>query len=437
MQRNIKALPLVLLAAAVSCSRTDYNEAVEAVFHSKDPFIQQVVIPNIEKNRKSDYTLRFTDERGNPLAGLRIKGALRRHKFLFGACPPETPQALDPRCVAAWSSLFNYGVAQNALKWAHVEGEKGLRNFKRADEMADLCAKHGIVLEYHFLTGYHPDWLDELPDDEKACTQKEFALEAVERYKDKIRFFQVYNEDQHTHISRAEVYFDQSEFFIELVKKYPRVKFGVSDCWSLNGLAPPPDADEMKQKYPGISYIAIHGHKPRGLWASPKEMYKNFDKYLDSGIKIHVSEFGIMKGHIEGGYREGEWTEQNKAEYFVQARVVAFSHPAVEAFNHWTMGPGEGTWAANALLNDDCTPKPAYRALENLIKHKLTTSIGGITDEQGEYHFRGFHGQYEIIAENQAGNRASAVFDVDAENTQRNFVVEDAGNRTATLKVVD
>ncbi len=105
------------LATAVSCSKTQYDDAVEAVFKSKDPFIQQVVIPNIEKNRKSDFHLRFTDERGNALGNLKITGHLRRHKFLFGACPPETPETLDPRCVAAWSSLFNYGVAQNALKW--------------------------------------------------------------------------------------------------------------------------------------------------------------------------------------------------------------------------------------------------------------------------------------------------------------------------------
>ena len=138
---------------------------------------------------------------------------------------------------------------------------------------------------YHFLTGYHPDWLDELPDEEKEQRQKDFALEALNRYKDKIAFFQVYNEDQQTHISRAKVYFDQTEFFTGLVKKYPDVKFGVSDCWSLNDFTPPPDAEEVKKRYPGISYIAIHEHEPRRPLGKPqgyvqklRQVYRQRDK---------------------------------------------------------------------------------------------------------------------------------------------------------------
>ena len=93
------------------------------------------------------------------------------------------------------------------------------------------------------------------------------------------------------------------------------------------------DPKELKKRYPGISYLALHAHRPRRLWASPQDMYREFDKYLGSGIKLHLTEFGIDYGAIEGDYRRGEWTEGNKAEYFVQVWAVAFSHPAVEAFN--------------------------------------------------------------------------------------------------------
>ena len=87
-------------------------------------------------------------------------------------------------------------------------------------------------------------------------------------------------------------------------------------------------------------------------------MYSNFDKYINSGVKIHLTEFGVQTGPIEGGYRQGEWTEEKIAEYFVQVRAVAFSHPAVETFNQWGMGPEKNRWTGNGLLNDDYSPTP-------------------------------------------------------------------------------
>lgn len=119
-----------------------------------------------------------------------------------------------------------------------------------------------------------------------------FSQVMVQRYKDTIPFFQVYNEEWLKHIPRADVYFDQTEFFGELTKEFPKVKFGVSDCWSLDATNPIPDPETLKKRYPGISYLAVDAHKPRRLWPSPKQMYQNFDKYLGGGITIHLTEYG-------------------------------------------------------------------------------------------------------------------------------------------------
>ncbi len=423
-----------LLATAVLQAEIGYHPAVEAFFNSQDPFVKETVIPNIEKNRKSDFTLRFADGKGKILSNLKVSGRLERHQFLFGACPGESRADSDPRWVAAWSNLFNYGVAQNAMKWSSVERLPGVRDFDRVDRILDLATKHDVVLEYHFLTGYHPSWLSDLPDAEKAQHQKAFAREVVKRYKDKMAFFQVFNEDWQTHIARAKVYFDQTEFFAELVKEFPGVKFGVSDCWTMNDTTPIPDPDTVKKRYPGISYLALHGHKPRRQWISPQEMYRNFDKYLQSGLKLHITEFGIETGAIQSEYRKGDWTDENIAEYFVQVRTVAFSHPAVEAFNQWGMGPEKNRWTANLLLGDDYSPKPAYEALESLINHKLSTAIDGLTDAEGQYRFRGFHGRYEITVANKSGGKATATFTVYPQKTQCDFIVEKADGPGMTIK---
>ena len=46
-------------------------------------------------------------------------------------------------------------------------------------------------------------------------------------------------------------------------------------------------------------------------------------------------------------------------------------HAAVEAINHWDMGPGIRSQIDNAMLNEDLSRKPAYAALQELIQHKF------------------------------------------------------------------
>ena len=42
-----------------------------------------------------------------------------------------------------------------------------------------LCAEHGIEVEYHFLSGYHPDWIEEKSGEDRAALQRRHMLETV------------------------------------------------------------------------------------------------------------------------------------------------------------------------------------------------------------------------------------------------------------------
>lgn len=406
----------VLLAAAWMPARAGepprpLHPAVEAFQASADPFVRDAVLPAIERHRKANGVVEVVDEQGTPVRGVRVVGRLVRHRFLFGACPPERKEDLTPRFIERWSALVNFGVSQNALKWSNVERERGRPDFSRVDRMLDLCEAHGVTLEYHFLTGYHPDWLEGLPEEDRGACQQAFARAVVERYRGRIPYFQVYNEDWLAHVKRAKVWFDQTAFFRELVEAHPGVKFGVSDCWTLDATGPYPDPAEAKARYPGIAFVAAHSHRPRRLWPSPREMVANFDPYLGSGVMLHLSEYGIDSGTIEGSYRSGTWNEDLKAECFVQVFAVAFSHPAVEAINHWDMGPGVRSRTYNAMLEDDGSPKPCYLALHDLIHRVFATDVDAMTDAAGRVAFRGFQGRYEVVVE--AGRRRiPATFDL-------------------------
>lgn len=413
-------------ASGVASAEPPLHPAVEAFFASSDPVVRETVLPGIERHRRADAVLTVVDDAGRPVAGARVRGRLVRHRFLFGACPPERTEDLAPRFVERWAGLVNFGVTQNAFKWSTVERERGRPDFGRIDRLLDLCDARGVVLEYHFLTGYHPDWLAEVPEAERGPLQQAFAREIVARYRGRIRFFQVYNEDWLSHVKRARVFFDQTAFFRELAEANPDVKFGVSDCWTLDGTSPPPDPAEAKARYPGIAFIAAHAHRPRRLWPSPREMVANLDRYTGSGVMLHLSEYGIDSGEIEGTYRSGTWDEQRKAECFVQVFAVAFSHPAVEAINHWDMGPGVRSRTFNAMLEDDLAPKPCYTAVHDLIHRRFATAVDDVTDSAGRLAFRGFQGRYEVTAEAD-GRRQAAAFDLEPGGSAARIVMGGPG----------
>lgn len=159
----------------------------------------------------------------------------------------------------------------------------------------------------------------------------------------------------------------------------------------------------------------MHAHNPRQLWASPKEMYETFDPYLDSGIKIHLTEFGIILGDITGTYRSGPWTEDLLAEYFVQALATAFSHESIRTFNPWS---NYEKFTGNPLFTEEGEPNVKYEATQCLLQDYLTTRVSGRTDDSGRFAFRGFHGDYDVTLTTPSGRKSTSEVRLDRETGQ-------------------
>lgn len=407
----------------------DCHPAVTAFFESKDPFVQEVVLPNIEANRKSDGKLQIVSADGQPLAGAEISVELTKHDFLFGHCDLATESDAKTRDLLL--DLFNYTCPANITKWRAFATGPDEYDFSKVDAALTFCREHDIVLEWHFLCGYHPAWLQTITtDSEKARFQTENGRVVLKRYCDKVRFFQVINEDWLTHIARAKVYADQTAWFSDLKQEFPQVELGVCDCWSYNLEGRLPRVAELTERYPGIDFISMHAHKPRQLWASPKEMYETYDPYLNTGIKVHVTEFGIILGEITGQYRSGAWDEEKLAEYFVQAMATAYSHKAVRTFNLWS---NYEKFTGNTLFNTDGEPNAKYRAIKSLLHDRLTTRAAGRTDKAGRCAFRGFHGTYDVSLKLPSGQPATVKIVLANNSTTFKLILNE---HTGLLRVV-
>jgi hypothetical protein len=414
----------VMLLGVAATAEEPLHPAVEAFFRSQDPFIKETVLPNLEKNRQSEVTLVLRDPAGVPVSDAQVSVELVRHQFHFG-CAPRRELAVEGPYRKAWIKIWEYAVPENAQKWASIERAEGNRNFATSDAMVDFLRSQQCPVEYHFLSGYHPEWVGAKTAEQRAELQRRHMLETVERYRDSVDYFQVYNEFWRCPVSRAEAFVPSKEFFAELTATYPDLKFGVSDCWRLN--EPLPAEEELRDRFPGIDFIAIHAHRPRRLHVTPEVIYQCFDPYASSDIKLHVSEFGIREGTIqyaaelEPGWSASnrdqpddgdgpQWTEERKTDYFIQTIVTCFSHPAVRAFNLWGMGPGNMFMDGNRLIEEDYSPRPTYDALQNLIKVKLRTRETGTTDRDGRFMFRGYHGLYRLTADTSGGTTVKCDF---------------------------
>ena len=421
---------LLTLCSAVVCPTRGENQllpwqesavlhpAVTAFFNNDDSFVRDVVIPSMESERKSKVHVRIVSSDGTPLRGCQVSAELHRHEFLFGHCNLATEKS--PRNRHLLSDLFHFTCPENLTKWKSYAPKQGIYDFSKTDAMVAYCNANEISIEWHFLSGYHPEWFTALQSDaEKEAIQLANSRAVLDRYKNKVRFFQVFNEDWHTHVGRAKVFCDQIELFKTLRKEFPEIELGVCDCWSFNKENRLPSVEDVKSRYPGINFISMHAHKPRRLWASPKEMFDTFEQYKGSDVKVHVTEFGVIKGEIEGSYRSGDWNDAALAEYFVQVVATAFSHPSVRVLNLWA---NYDKFTGNRLFGENGKPTEQYDALNSLLNNKLLTRVAGETDQNGACVFNGFHGRYKFSVRSNSGGLFVVGFDI--------------GRRSSNIKIV-
>jgi endo-1,4-beta-xylanase len=117
-------------------------------------------------------------------------------------------------------------------------------------------------------------------------------------------------------------------------------------------------------------------------------------------LPIHISEITLTS---PDNSERGLALQANAVEKLYR---LWFSHPAVREISWWNVAdggaaPGEDT-VNSGLLLADMSPKPACHVLQRLIHEEWRTTASGVTDADGRFSFRGFHGTYRIEINGQA-----------------------------------
>lgn len=431
--------------ASIGCALAVLGTAQFALAMSTDEIVRGAD-QRIEKYRKGNMVLALTGPEGKPLAaGTRVHIEQIRHKFLFGANlfrfdDIDNP-ALESLYRERFADLMNYATAP--FYWRAYEPAEGQPQYARTEKLIAWCRSHRIEIKGHPLAWNlnDPDWLPANTD-----TVQHLMLgrvtDIVRRFSGSIHYWDAFNEL--TAYDRPAMREDAPKETAVIDRMGP-VPYGKAVIHAARQgdasaqlivndyLTGPRYHDLLAQlsDYPGhvgFDAIGIQSHQHTGIW-SPEKIWSTCDTFASFGKPIHFTETTILSGPLQGfgGPPQSGWNttpegERLQAEQVALFYTILFSNPAVAAITWWDLSDFHAWKNAPAgLLRRDMSPKPAYFALNDLIKNKWWTRADEVADSNGDIRTRGFYGTYQVTAES-GGRHLRGEFSFDAEGPKATAV---------------
>ncbi|GAB2228305.1 hypothetical protein Drorol1_Dr00010137 [Drosera rotundifolia] len=346
----------------------------------------------IDKIRKRDVTLKFTDTTGGSSLDSSVKVRQTSNSFPVGSCINRT-NIDNEDFVAFFVKNFNCSVFGNELKWYWTEAQQGVLNYKDADDMLDLCQKNNIAVRGHCIFWEVEDtvqsWVRALNNQDLMTAVQGRLTSLLARYKGKFMHYDVNNEMLHGSFYQDRLGKDiRANMFKTAHQLDPSATLFVNDYHVEDGC----DTRSTPEKYieqildlqeqgAPVGGIGIQGHidSPVGSIVASA-----LDKLGILGLPIWFTELDVSSTN--------EYIRADDLEVILRE---AFAHPAVEGimlWGFWELSMSrENSWLVDAEGNIN---EAGIRYLE--LKKEWLTNTHGLVDQQGEFSFQGFHGTYEV-----------------------------------------
>ena len=375
---------------------------------------------NIEKMRKGDAEILFTDAAGKPARIGRVQVEQTGADFLVGCIIFDLVRDDSPyraeRFRERFKEVFNFAVFP--FYWADYEDVQGMPRWQRMMPALEWCSSNGITTKGHPLVWTAPSgkpaWLASYSLPEQLAFLENRIKGVVGGCAGQIEIFDVFNEAVN---SRA---WDDSsgspwrpvppEVNADLVEKAfkwahranPAAHLVLNDYYQIA-------KEDTRERFyqlvklllsrgTPISGLGIQAHEPRQEWYPPAEVLKTFDRLAEFGLPLHITEFHAQSGGkpITGGWREGLWDRQAQADFTEQMLTLAFGHPAMASFNFWGLSDRDSWQPGGGLLDEEFEPKPVYDRVRKLVNRDWCTNLVFDSPAGGKVAFRGFYGNYRV-----------------------------------------
>lgn len=406
-------------------------------FEEQKGFMQERGQAGIEQNRKGYCKIKVKDADGTVVKGAKISVKQKTHEFRFGAnifmLDELETEEKNEKYKEYFANLFN--MATFPFYWDAIEPEKGKQRYAAdspkiyrrpaPDLCLEFCKEHGIEPREHALCYDHffPKWL---AGKDVATVKREVSRrikEVAERYAEHIPTMEVTNE---TYWPKGITSFYAEDDFVDWcfkeARKYmPANKLAINEAtWE----AWEHDDTNRNIYYMEIERALLHGAPIDAIGMqyhmfakkeelvnytkktyNPEHLFKRMDLFSKFNKPLQITEVTIP------AYSNAPEDEQLQADIITMLYSIWFSHPNVEQIVYWNLVDGyaafapQGDMAAGenyyygGLVRFDFSKKPAYYALENLIKNVWHTEAECLSDEDGKAVFKGFFGEYDVEIE--------------------------------------
>lgn len=394
-----------------------------------DPALQTRIDEGIRLHRQSDAVIRVSDYAGKPLPGVKVVAEQHDSPFQFGANIFKLGDYADGKLNRGYEDAFGalFNGATVPFYWRTLEPEQGRPRFAEhsvpiarrppPDRVAKFCEERGLRMHGHTFVWNNrkwnfPDWLPENPDEAAPLWEKRIR-EIAARYGSRIKRWDVLNE----HIAGGTRHMqpDYAEKSFEWAAKYlpADARLDINEttgAWGYDRQSYPAEYVALIERLLaagrrvgaiGLQFHLFSDDELRrtlaGEMFTPDALFVILDLYARFKLPIHISEITLT---APGNTREGLEAQALVARNFYR---LWFSHAATEGITWWNLPDGGAAQGENkvysGLVFDDMSPKPAYLALQNLIRREWRTRVEGVTDADGVFRFRGFHGSYLLTTE--------------------------------------
>lgn len=346
----------------------------------------------IAQFRKSDVTLAFQDDDGNPVSDVNVSVQQIGHKFAFGSTLNDGFIDFDVYA-DFFRQNFDWATIEYYAQWKPVEEVQGVEDYTRADASVAFAAANGITIRGHSLAWpdqrFVPSWLFGQSEEVHRAEIDQRIDNVVSRYAGRLVHWDVVNEMlNHTYYQDNTGPDIRPHMFIRARQNDPNVKlftneFGLTE----SGFK----ATRYRQLVQGlmasgadVGGIGLQSHFDSNV--SPKALELTLAKLTDLGPEIWFTEFDVSNPD-----------PVQRAELLETFYRYAFSVPQAKGIIMW------GFWAGNhwrgadsAIVDQDFTVNAAGQRYFDLIQQWTTNLTARVSSGQSSLNFNGFHGNYYV-----------------------------------------
>jgi len=426
---------------------------------------------DIKRYRKGDATLRIIDENGKPIQSADVRIIQSSHDFLFGTI--GAPDQYNNKLMEAGINYLWCG-----FEWSYAEPQLGQYNFSALPSIDDLQYERnrGIRLGGEGLIMLEPGlgmWatgLLELSFDQLKSKFYEHVSKIVSRYSEYIDYWIVIyvpNYVGHSIGFTREQIIELTETAIEAIREAdPTSQMAIffdHPCSYSVGVPEGSDDNFTTDPYTFFSYIKEHCDEEFGIsfWMTYGSVFEEvepvklavaetygrgratpysfrdlasisrlLDWYGTLNVPMYIHSFSASTNYTSplGYWHRRSWDDYLQAEWIEKFYTIAFSKKNMKEITY-VLDPLTGKMTSDRGLlswddaNQSCVPRQSFYTLKSLITEKWTTRLETETDVNGEVHFRGFAGNYNITVRDKglAKNFTIHVFEGESNAYQIRF----------------